>query len=78
MVGAGGQVTLPLAVYTGMVNNLATSPGRAPASHAIGLSEVVARVQERDGGYTASVRVTLRVETRCSASTQPRFASTTG
>ena len=63
VAGADGQVTLPLTAYTGMLESLAAKPGRAPASYAIGQSEVVVRVLKRDGGYTASVAVTLRIET---------------
>jgi hypothetical protein len=58
-----GEVRVPLAVYTAMLNQLSQEPRHAPAAFAIGQSHVTVTVSESDDRFTATVDVTLRIET---------------
>jgi hypothetical protein len=58
-----GEVRVPLAVYTAMVNQLDKEPGRAPAAYAIGQSSVVVQISDDDERTAATVHVTVLIET---------------
>ena len=58
-----GEVRVPLAVYTAMMNQLDKEPGRAPAAFAIGQSNVVVQITDDDERTAATVQVTVLIET---------------
>lgn len=58
-----GQVTVPLSFYTQMVDQLSKQPRAAPAAYAIGQANVSVQVRALEDRFTATVNVTLRVET---------------
>ncbi|MCP4328998.1 MAG: hypothetical protein GY791_11240 [Alphaproteobacteria bacterium] len=58
-----GEVRVPLADYTAMIERLAREPRRAPAAYAIGRSNVVVDVADREDRFTATVTVTVAIET---------------
>ena len=62
-LGQTGEVRVPLAAYSELVNRLANQPRPAPAAFAIGQSDVVVKVHERDDRTAATVQVTVQIET---------------
>ena len=58
-----GEVRVPLAAYTAMLNQLTAQPRPAPAAYAIGQAEISVAVSERDGRVTATVDATFQIET---------------
>ena len=58
-----GEVRVPLAVYTALMNQLDKAPGRAPAAYAIGQSNVVVQITDEDERTAATVQVTVLIET---------------
>lgn len=60
---SGGDVRIPLADYTALLQLLANDPDRAPAAYAIGKSNVAVQVREVDDRKTAVVNIQVQVET---------------
>jgi len=58
----GGEVRVPLPVYTQMLHRLADKPSRAPVAYAIGQADVVVTVGEAEGRFSASVEVSVQIE----------------
>ncbi len=58
----GGEVTVPLAQYTALLQQLALEPRPAPTSHAVGQSDIVVSVSDQDGRFAATVNATLSIE----------------
>ena len=61
--GSSGEVRVPLATYTHMINQLNQEPRGAPAPYAIGQAHVAVDVRDHDGRVTATVDVTVLIET---------------
>ena len=61
--GSSGEVRVPLAAYTQMINQLNQEPRGAPAPYAIGQAHVAVDVRDQDGRITATVDVTVLIET---------------
>lgn len=59
----GGEVRVPLSTYTQMLQQLAEDPRPAPAAYALGQSQVTVQVDDTDDTYSASVHVTVLIET---------------
>jgi len=59
----GGDVRIPLADYTALLQLLANDPDRAPAAYAIGQSNVTVQVREVEDRKTALVNIQVQVET---------------
>lgn len=58
-----GEVRVPLSDYTAMLNQLTKDPRPAPVSYAIGQSQVVVQVSDREDRISATVNVTVQIET---------------
>ncbi len=58
-----GEVRVPLAHYTALLQQLTEDPRPAPAAYAIGQSQVSVTVEDRDGRHSARIDAALQIET---------------
>ncbi len=58
-----GEVRVPLSDYTAMLNQLTKDPRPAPAAYAIGQSHVVVHMSDSEDRISATVNVTVQIET---------------
>ncbi|MFQ5973688.1 MAG: hypothetical protein ACE5Q3_15275, partial [Alphaproteobacteria bacterium] len=58
-----GEVRVPLSDYTAMLNQLAQKPRNAPVAYAIGQSQVAVAVNDSEDRITATVNITVQIET---------------
>jgi hypothetical protein len=62
-IGQSGEVRVPLTKYTAMLNQLDKELRPAPAAFAIGQSDVVVNISDDEDRITATVNVTVLLET---------------